>query len=481
LAAEGADLLAPSALISRQGMFERWLKKLVSCLTLATLGGATECKPVIIEEGSSAQECGSNSDCDSATVCAFRRCHDACSSSADCARGRCVIAEPGGVCQLDQESSCARNSDCPPALLCGADGQCRNACRTNQDCLGGQLCSLTGECADISEVDPNGSLKGTQVHGDPGASSTAGSWSNASASTGGKGGMSAGGAANGATGGYATAATSGYATAATSGYASAGAGGKANLGTAGMASAGKAGVNTGGSGGVGGTPPWGVAGSGGQGGTGATEGAGGAAEPEGVPLVPNNGWLAGDSNALMIQGAIFPYADPVATLSLSQDFTGANACIKGTAPKVDLSCIPDPGSTCYGKYFGSGIGLYLDQPLDLSTDPATVLSPLPFDASSLKGFSFELTGNAVPQHGALRFGVFTADAEFCRVNYDFKIGRNTVLFDALVANCYSPPDAGPMPESARSALIRVGWHVMTNPATAFDYDFCVSDIRALLK
>ena len=410
-------------------MLERGLRTLVSCLTLAL--AATECKPIILQEAG-APECESNTECDSATVCAFRHCHDACVTSADCSRGRCVTSESGSVCQLDVEVACARNSDCPATLICGADAQCRNQCRTTHDCLPGQLCSLSGECADVSEVDPAGGLKGAPWPVDSGGEGS----SYAAGGSAGGGGMSAAAAASGGTGGR--------------------------------------------SGGVGSLPPWATAGSGAVGAA-ASDGAGGAPEPEGVPLVPVDGWLDGTSNVLMIQGGIFAYADPFATLSLSQDFTATNACIKGIAPRVDLSCIPAAGSNCYGTYWGSGIGLNLNQSLDPSTDPPTVLPPLAFDATSLKGFSFELTGNAVPAYGALRFGVFTADAEFCRINYNVSTGLNIVLFSELSASCYISTDGGQISESAQSSLVRVAWHVMTNAASAFEYDFCVSNIRALLK
>jgi hypothetical protein len=324
-------------------------------------------------------------------------------------------------------------------------------------------------------------------------------WSNASGAAAGRGGMSAIGGANLGTSGTANGGKGAGGAVYTGSAGVASAGGKANFGKGGSGmggssdpaggvppsdagSGGALGGGPSGKAGSGGEPSWGVAGSGGAAGAaGSEETGGGPSDSEGVLLTPADGWLAGTSNALSAQGAIFPYADPVAALSLISDFTGANACIRGTAPKVDLSCTPDPGADCYGKYFGSGIGLYLNQPLDSTTDPPTVLSPVSYDASLLKGFSFELTGNTVPGIRALRFGVFTADAEFCEINYNFKIGVNTVLFSEMHAACYGPITSAQTAETVQSSLIRIGWHVMTNPVSAFDYDFCISSIRALLK
>jgi len=381
-------------------------------------------------------------------------------------------------------------TECKPVVIEGRAG-----CQTNNDCLKGQLCSLSGECADVSELEPTGNLKG--VAGDP-AGISVGGWSNASGSAAGNGGAGAVGGVRLGTSGTANGGTGagGFAFTGSAGMASAG--GKANLGKGGSGTGGSSGSvggghpsdggsggatggGAGGKAGAGGEPSWGAGSGGAAGVAGSEETGGSSSEPDGVLLTPADGWVAGTSNTLRIQGAIFPYADPVATLSLISDFTGANACIKGTAPKVDLSCTPDPGSDCYGKYFGSGIGLYLDQPLDDTTDPPTALSPVAYDASPLKGFSFELTGNAVPGIRALRFGVFTADAEFCEINYNFKVGVNTVLFSEMHAACYGPAGTAQTAETVQSALIRIGWHVMTNPATAFDYDFCISNIRALLK
>lgn len=97
-------------------------------------------------------ECVLDSDCDGELVCAFRRCHQACATSADCAsEERCVSAETLKVCRLEVEATCSRNSDCPAPLVCGADGSCRNACQTDVDCLSDERCGAEHVCLWPSE------------------------------------------------------------------------------------------------------------------------------------------------------------------------------------------------------------------------------------------------------------------------------------------------------------------------------------------
>src|SRR5690349_2638352 len=78
--------------------------------------------------------CTINSDCDAPLVCAFQRCHTACEGSRDCDPGqRCVASDrPFHVCQLEDESHCTTNSNCPQGQICGVDSQCRDACITSR-------------------------------------------------------------------------------------------------------------------------------------------------------------------------------------------------------------------------------------------------------------------------------------------------------------------------------------------------------------
>jgi hypothetical protein len=109
---------------------------------------AEELRTAKLSEG-----CLINSDCKDPLVCAFKRCHDVCTTSRDCPTGqRCLASDrPFHVCQLPDETDCVYHSDCPPTLVCGADKECRDQCSTHRDCLDEQSCTQ-GTCADDSEL-----------------------------------------------------------------------------------------------------------------------------------------------------------------------------------------------------------------------------------------------------------------------------------------------------------------------------------------
>lgn len=181
-----------------------------------------------------------------------------------------------------------------------------------------------------------------------------------------------------------------------------------------------------------------------------------------------------------IQGAVFAFADPVSKLDMTSNFTGTSACIAGTAAKVNLNCtLTPPATDCYGQYFGAAIGMNLNQALD----PTTMVGadPLPFDASALVGFSFEISGSAVPAPSDFRFEVETSDQRFCNVQSKakLKVGSNTMFLRDLLTECFrviDPP--APSAETAKTRLVRIAWHVITNTTSTSRFDFCVSNVRA---
>jgi hypothetical protein len=103
-----------------------------------------------------AQGCSINSDCDAPLICAFTRCHSACTESRDCPTGqRCVLSGTSGVCQLPAESTCSAGTMCVSPLVCAPDEQCRNACQTAQQCVVGQSCT-SDACFDAIEIGSDG-------------------------------------------------------------------------------------------------------------------------------------------------------------------------------------------------------------------------------------------------------------------------------------------------------------------------------------
>jgi hypothetical protein len=194
-----------------------------------------------------------------------------------------------------------------------------------------------------------------------------------------------------------------------------------------------------------------------------------------VSLTPVDGWIDGNSNVLSIQGAVFAYADDLSRTGLIESFTGSNACISGTAARVDLQCTPAPPATdCYGSSWGAAIGLNLNQPID--PDSGLGEAPVPYDASALSGFGFELSGSAVPV--SLRFKVENAAGEYCNPPAKpVKLGNNVFLFSDLIAQCWKPGGASAV--GAKASLIRLAWQVVTNTQAQVPFDFCVSNVRAL--
>lgn len=243
-----------------------------------------------------------------------------------------------------------------------------------------------------------------------------------------------------------------------------------NVGSAGATMSAAGGVSATGGASSAGAPPAAVGGA----------SASAGADNLGLWLIPNDGWIYGSSNSLGIQGAVYSFGDTTSQINMTSDFTGTHACIAGTAAKVDLNCtITPPATDCYGAYFGAEIGLNLNQAID----PATMQGgeAKPYDASALAGFAFELGGDTVPAPNALRFEVDDGTSVYCNPStVKIKSGINTVLFSDLRTQCFRGMDA-PTAETAKSALVKLTWHVITNTSSTVPFDFCVSNIRAVLK
>jgi hypothetical protein len=230
--------------------------------------------------------------------------------------------------------------------------------------------------------------------------------------------------------------------------------------------------------------PGGGSSSGGAGGTaGGTGGSGGAPSAAGVPLTPTMGWVDGASNTLGIQGAFFTYADTVSAMGMTSDtMSSAKICMKGTAAKVIMPCtIVAPAVDCYGTYWGAAIGFNLNQPN--VTDPTTMMmmggTPVPYNASALTGFSFDVDGATIPLPSQFRFNIESATTQFCTPTAKgVKPGTNTYSFSDVESMCYATPP-GPTATTIQSAVVKISWQVVTNTTATVPFDFCISNVRAL--
>jgi hypothetical protein len=210
---------------------------------------------------------------------------------------------------------------------------------------------------------------------------------------------------------------------------------------------------------------------------------------EGVPLPILNGWVDA-SEAIGIQGAIFAYGDATSKMGMVEKFMEADACISGTAAKVDTmstACtsmmFTPPATDCYGEYWGAAIGLNLNQPIDPDTMKG-VDPPLTFDAGAkaITGFAFEIKGDTVPT--SLRFKVENASGEFCNIGAVKSVmkGANSFKFSELHTKCWEKKETAmmnPTAETGKTNLIKIAWQVVTNTTAAVPFDYCVSNVRAL--
>ncbi len=118
--------------------------------------------------------CSINSDCNSPLICAFARCHEACTESRDCMSGeRCVQAGKSGVCQLASESTCGAGGTCQTGQVCvTTDNQCRGQCTAAGGCTMGDYCLLSGAtsaCYSASNPSDQPALMAAGILGPDGA------------------------------------------------------------------------------------------------------------------------------------------------------------------------------------------------------------------------------------------------------------------------------------------------------------------------
>ncbi|HWZ92893.1 MAG TPA: hypothetical protein VNW92_28705, partial [Polyangiaceae bacterium] len=147
--------------------------------------------------------------------------------------------------------------------------------------------------------------------------------------------------------------------------------------------------------------------------------------------------------------------------------------------KVDTNCTPPAGMDCYGVTWGAAIGMNLNQPIDPTTMMG-VVKPLPYDASALTGFAFDISGSTVPTAANFRFKVEDANGEYCTAPAKgIKLGPNVYKFTDLVSMCWAATATSPNATVAQKGLLKISWQVVTNSSSAVPFDFCVSNIRAL--
>lgn len=210
-----------------------------------------------------------------------------------------------------------------------------------------------------------------------------------------------------------------------------------------------------------------------------TAGAGGTAGgPSTIPTGSGNlimhdgtGWVPGSSNGLGIQGSFYPFSDAdsggATTVTLG-DFAAAptRACASGTASQVVMDD--------YSTFWGGGIGFNL-------ADAGNMMGAGPWDRGTVTGFSFTITGAAIPPGEQMRFKVttfengVTNDAGYC---VTAAAGANTFTFNQLVPECWTN-GVNTTPLASTVQIVSLQWQVATVTAAPTNFDFCIENLTAI--
>jgi len=210
---------------------------------------------------------------------------------------------------------------------------------------------------------------------------------------------------------------------------------------------------------------------------GAGGGAGGAAIPTGSGNVITHdaeGWVAGNTNGLGIQGSFYTISDAtnappgVTTVTIDDLTTPTTVCTSGIASQV-------PDDTSYGQFWGGGVAFNLADPGGMAAAPAG------WTRNTVTGFSFTLTGPTVPAGEQMRFKATTLEGGVVNDNgycTTAATGANSVQFGDLVNECWTG-GAGAPALGAATQLVSLQWQVATVTASSTPFDFCIENLTAL--
>jgi hypothetical protein len=245
----------------------------------------------------------------------------------------------------------------------------------------------------------------------------------------------------------------------------------------------------------------------GTGGSGFGAGTGGSGNPGvGVAITPSpSGFVAADTNTLMVTGAWFAYGDGYGdggVVGGKCQMAGHTTCSVITAPPLPPGTAgfpPTAGAMCtsgmvaavanivnsnppapdYSNIFGAGIGLDLNNP-----GGANGKGVFNATAKGVTGISFDL--DAPPLSGlrvefpTTKTDGTTAGAEYWGAgpsypNSPVVAGTNTIHF--------SPDVKGPGPTATvfdPSVLESIQFHIPTTAAAGASYSFCISNLKLLM-
>jgi len=176
-----------------------------------------------------------------------------------------------------------------------------------------------------------------------------------------------------------------------------------------------------------------------------------------------DGSIALDSNPYGIEASLFTAVSPLSSSIEVTNDTGA-VCVRGTLDAV----VNDDFANQWGALFAFAF-----------TREGSLAVPWDKDGGNVVGFSFTVSGPMVPP---LRFGALPGAADpnidnFCNVLPPFAGGTFDVPFSTITRDCWAPGGevlSGP-------DLQTIIWTLPADPGLTHPYDFCVSDVRPLLR
>lgn len=227
----------------------------------------------------------------------------------------------------------------------------------------------------------------------------------------------------------------------------------------------------------GGTSAVGAATNGGSGTTTSGTGIGGFTGSCLIIPTPDTGWVAGTSNPCGIQGAWYTYNDcdtspgdctldqrPQPRTPIQNE--NAKMCTSGTT-------VPINGDF---KKWGAGIALNLNQPpVPANENDKNPISQL---LHPLKGFSFRLSGDGIPNPIRVNFPTAaTADTAHFKPIVDGIAGTYQVLFSEAVQGSWV--EASDRIELVHGDILEVQFQVPGEKSTNVSFNFCIEELTAL--
>lgn len=183
-------------------------------------------------------------------------------------------------------------------------------------------------------------------------------------------------------------------------------------------------------------------------------------------LTPEDGWVDGQSNAVGIQGSVFFDVDAnlggPSTLSVGSN--GPALCVSGVVgPVQDADYARD-----WGGLFGIRLG-------EASPGQIGTWSPIT-PAGTVSGFTFRLTGTAIPI-AQVRIQVEDAAGNYYCSGLG-QAGTYSVSMANLRVACWETGGASVTPELP---LVSLTWMIIAVETFADPFDFCIEDLTAVLR